>query len=71
MAPEEISALRLKLGLTKAAFAREIGVYYMTIYRWESGKSVPKGLSLRALEQLAQLPGAGIEAEDTGSGVPG
>jgi len=47
-----IVALRNKLRLTQEQFSRKLGVTYVTVNRWENGKSVPKGLSLKALERV-------------------
>lgn len=47
-----IVALRNKLRLTQEQFSQKLGVTYVSVNRWENGKVLPKGLSLRALEQL-------------------
>jgi DNA-binding transcriptional regulator YiaG len=49
---QRIAALRNKLGLTQEQFSQKLGVTYVSVNRWENGKVLPKGLSLRALEQL-------------------
>ena len=37
----QIKELRLALGLTQEQFASKIGVMFMTVNRWENGKSKP------------------------------
>ena len=49
---EEIRALRLQLGLSQEAFARRLDTALATVSRWESGKRKPKGLYLKALQEL-------------------
>lgn len=53
----EVTALRVKLGLTKPSFARLVGCNLRTLNRWEDGEVKPKGTSsavmrgfIRALE---------------------
>jgi DNA-binding transcriptional regulator YiaG len=48
--PKRIVALRKSLDLTQEGFARQIGVTFVTVNRWENGHGVPKGLSLKALD---------------------
>ncbi len=43
---------RPKLGLTQEQFARDLGVAFATVNRWEKGHSSPRGLSLKALEEM-------------------
>lgn len=54
MDQEEIKDLRDKAGMTQECLARELGVSVSTVQKWEGGRARPRGLSLRALEQLAQ-----------------
>ena len=54
MTPEQITALRLALGLTRQLFAVRVGVAQMTVYRWETGESVPRGLVLKKLRFMAR-----------------
>ena len=46
---ERIAALRRRLGLSQAAFARELGVRQQTVSEWETGRYAPRGASLRVL----------------------
>lgn len=59
MSPDEVRAMRIELGLSQAALARALGVYWLTISKWETGAQQPppylalalKYLAVRALEQ--------------------
>lgn len=52
MTPGEIKALREQLGWTQERMARELGVSFSTVNRWEHGKT-PSSLALQALKRLA------------------
>ncbi len=52
MKPRKIKRLRLKLGLTQEQFARKLGVTFVTVNRWEAGKTEPSSLALRQLTEL-------------------
>lgn len=38
MRPEELTARRKALGYGPVDFAKAVGVYYQTVWRWESGR---------------------------------
>ena len=60
MEATEIRKLRERLGLTQAAMAAQLGVNFVTLSRWELGRSRPSALAvsrLRALER-AESPSA-------------
>jgi DNA-binding transcriptional regulator YiaG len=48
----KITALRHKLGLSKAALARQIGVNVNTLWRWERGERRPHGLHWKILADI-------------------
>lgn len=52
MTPADIKKLREDMGLTQERLARELDISFSTVNRWENGKSRPKGVFLRALEQF-------------------
>jgi DNA-binding transcriptional regulator YiaG len=49
-----IKKLRANLKLTQEGFARELGVSVSTVQKWESGRARPRGLSLKALEEIGR-----------------
>lgn len=50
--PEEIRQFRKNSGLSQQALASLVGVSLPTVKRWESGKAVPQGRHLRALNDV-------------------
>ncbi len=61
---DQIKRLRTRLGLTQAALAKELGVSFPTINRWENGKAKPSQLSwMRLLELSGEMETVGKIAE--------
>lgn len=56
MTPTEIRALRTSLGWTQERLARELGVSWTTVNRWERGKTEPSPLAEAKLETLRKAP---------------
>jgi len=52
MTSEEIKHLRLMAGLSQEEFARELGISYATVNRWENNRAVPSKLAQRCLDQF-------------------
>jgi DNA-binding transcriptional regulator YiaG len=52
LSARKITALRQKLGLTKAAFAKQIGINVNTLWRWERGDRKPHGLHRKLIVDL-------------------
>jgi DNA-binding transcriptional regulator YiaG len=52
MKKDEIKKLRRALKLTQEQFAHLIGATFSTINRWENGRSSPRGLYIKALEDI-------------------
>ncbi len=48
----DLLRLRQKLGLTQATLARLLGVNYVTISRWESGRHRPSALAREKLVRM-------------------
>jgi DNA-binding transcriptional regulator YiaG len=49
-----VAALRARLGLSQAAFARLLGVRQQTVSEWETARYRPRGASARLLGLLAE-----------------
>ncbi|MDD2605954.1 MAG: helix-turn-helix domain-containing protein [Desulfobacteraceae bacterium] len=45
-----IKEVRVQLDLSQEDFAREIGVSYATVNRWEYGRFLPSKMALRLIE---------------------
>ncbi|MBF0110999.1 MAG: helix-turn-helix transcriptional regulator [Magnetococcales bacterium] len=48
-----IKRLRTRMGMTQVALAKELGVSFPTINRWENGKAKPSRLAWERLLELA------------------
>lgn len=48
----DVRALRDALRMTQEEFAREVGVSFTTVSRWETGRGTPSRLARRQLEHL-------------------
>ena len=55
--PDYVKRLREKLKMSKAQLAREVGVVYITVDRWEHGSSKPSLLAQRNIDRLARKAG--------------
>jgi len=53
---ERVRALRTKLDLSQAVFARALNVSDKTVKAWEQGGSPPSGATLRLLEMVEEYP---------------
>ena len=49
---ESIKAIRQKSLLSQIDFAKELGVSFSTVNRWENGKAVPKIYTLRLISEF-------------------
>ncbi len=52
--PEEVRALRRRLGVSQQGLAGLLGVRQQTVSDWETGLHAPQGASRRLLEMLAR-----------------
>ena len=48
----DVRLLRQKLGISRDALARELGVSYHTVSLWERGKTEPSPLALEKLKEI-------------------
>ena len=51
---EDIKKIRIKALLTQEDFAREIGVSYTTINRWETGRAKPNIKAMRLINEYCK-----------------
>ena len=58
--PERIKEIRASLGLTQEEFARQVGVSFSTVSRWENGRGSPSRLALLQIARLQAMPGQEI-----------
>lgn len=50
--PEEIKKLRQRLFITQEDFAKEIGVAFSTVNRWEGGKAKPNLSAMKSIKEF-------------------
>lgn len=63
MNPDQIKQLRKELNLTQQQLAERLGVSFVTLNRWEKGRSDPSALGLAKLNELAQTQTKPMEAK--------
>ncbi len=56
-----VKNIRLVLKLSQEDLARELGVSYATINRWENGKSTPSRLALSVIKEFCEKNGITYE----------
>ena len=57
--PDRIREIRNRLGLTQERFAQRLGVSFVTVSRWERGKSKPIPAFRKQIEAMLDVfPGA-------------
>jgi DNA-binding transcriptional regulator YiaG len=61
---DAVRELRIVLGLSQQAFARELGVRQQTVSDWETGVYRPRGASARVLSLVAERAGVPYRAGD-------
>lgn len=54
----DVKAIRGRLGLSQAAFARRVGIPVATIRNWEQRRTVPEPAALALLTILERMPSA-------------
>jgi putative transcriptional regulator len=60
--PDDVKAVRAKLGQSQSDFALMIGVSVATLRNWEQGRRTPDGPALALLRVAARNPKAVAEA---------
>jgi len=63
MEPERIKKIRLSLGWSQERLARELGVSFSTVNRWERGRTTPSPLAAKSLEKLDIVNGAQVAGD--------
>lgn len=52
-----VRELRQQLGLTQEKFAAKLGVTYLTVNRWENGRTKPSPMAMKLIEGLLRKQG--------------
>lgn len=61
---DKVKYVRMKLELSQTALAKEMGVTYATISRWENGSRVPQMATLGKFYNFCERQGIAFEGED-------
>lgn len=51
---EKIKVVREKTGYSQEQLARELGVSFATINRWENGKTEPRQMAIKLFDQFCE-----------------
>lgn len=54
MGPREIKRIRLFMGWSQERLAREVGVSFCTVNRWENGKTAPSPMAIKIMKTLVE-----------------
>jgi putative transcriptional regulator len=49
-----VSELRFRLGLTQEQFAAKLGVTFVSVNRWENGKTQPSPMAMRLIQLMLE-----------------
>src|SRR4051794_23851215 len=60
--PEDLTALRVKVAMSQAAFARILSVSPRTVQSWEQGSRRPSGSSRRLIQVIHENPALVFQA---------
>jgi putative transcriptional regulator len=60
--PEELTALRIKIDMSQAVFARVLSVSTKTVQSWEQGTRKPSPSSRRLIQVIHENPGLVLQA---------
>lgn len=58
MTPEEILAVRKKMGVTQEKFAALVGTTVVSVNRWENGQTKPCRYFIKQLKELKATSGS-------------
>ena len=61
---DAIKIIRKKRLLSQEAFAKELGISFTTVNRWETGKSVPTYKMLKCIDDFCKRNGIDINISD-------
>lgn len=61
MTPERIKKIRLSLGWSQERLARELGVSFSTVNRWERGRTSPSPMAIKGIAKLDMLNGSNVD----------
>jgi DNA-binding transcriptional regulator YiaG len=60
--PNLVREIRKRLGISQEQLARELGISFQTVNRWENAKATPSQMAIKLLK--AKVSAMGKEGED-------
>lgn len=66
---EDIKRIRLKSLLTQEAFAKELGVSFASVNRWETGKVKPGMKAMRTIDDFCKKHNIAFDVGEEISGI--
>ena len=67
---DDIKKLRQKCFLSQEAFAKELGVSFATVNRWESGKTKPTYKTMKMIDEFCRKNGCDFDIRQEMDGTP-
>ena len=67
---DDIRELRQKCFLSQEAFARELGVSFATVNRWEAGKTKPTYKTMKLIDDFCRSRGLDFDIRHELKGEP-
>lgn len=61
---EDIKKIRIKALMTQEEFAKELGVAFTTVNRWETGKSTPGIKAMRVIDGFCKSRGVEFDVTE-------
>ena len=61
---EKVKKVRIEIGYSQEQLARDLGVSFATINRWENGKTEPSRLALKNFIDFCKKNGVQISEEE-------
>ena len=62
---EEIKQLRQRLFMSQTAFAKELGVSYTTVNRWEMGRAKPTYKTMKLIDDYCKEKGIEFDIHES------
>ncbi len=61
---KDIKEIRMKMLLSQSDFAKELGVSFSTVNRWENGKAIPNYIALKKIKEFCKENNLKFSIED-------
>lgn len=62
---KKLKEIRIKSLMSQSSFAKELGVSFSTVNRWENGKAIPSYQALNRIKDYCDKKGFSFEIDST------